>query len=89
MNTTSQKKQFRNFTLDNIGSAAVLAAAVLIVASGAFSAFTDSAVSSVQIARQDQTGSRPVVAAAQMSPAPQKILATPTAVRPMIVAENR
>lgn len=89
MNTTSQKKQFRNFTLDNIGSAAVLAAAVLTVVSGALSAFTDSIVPSVQVARQDQTGNRPVVAATGVMPAPQKVLATPTTVRPMIVAANR
>lgn len=89
MNMTSPKNQFHIFALDNIGSTAVLAAAVLIVASGAFSAFTDSTVSPVQVARQDQAGNRPVVAAAQVSPAPQKVLATPTAVRPIVVAANR
>ena len=89
MNTTSQKNQFRNLTLDNIGSAAVLAVALQIVASGAFSAFTDSTVLSVQVARQDQTENRPVVAATRVMPAPQKVLITLTTVRPMIVAANR
>ena len=89
MNATSPKNQFRNFTLDNIGSAAVLAAAVLFVASGAFSAFTDSTVLSVQVARQVQTENRPVVAATRVMPAPQKVLITLTTVRPMIVAANR
>lgn len=89
MNMTSPKNRFHIFTLDNIGSTAVLAAAVMIVASGAFSAFTDSTVSSVQVARQVQTENRPVVAATRVMPAPQKILATPTTARPMIVAANR
>ena len=89
MNATSPKNQFRNFTLDNIGSAAVLAAAVLFVGSEAFSALTDSTVLSVQVARQDQTENRPVAAATRVKPAPQKVLATPTIVRPMIVAANR
>ena len=89
MNAISPKNQFRNFTLDTIGSTAVLAAAVLFVASGAFSAFTDSTVLSVQVARQDQNENRPVVAATRVMPAPQKVLITLTTVRPMIVAANR
>ena len=87
MNTTSQKSRFHILTLDNIGGTAVLAAAVLIVASGAFSALTDSTVPSLQAARQDQN--RPIVAATQTPAAPQRVLATPTAARPMIVAANR
>ena len=89
MNTTSPKNQFGIFTLDNFGGTAVLAVAVLFVASGAFSAFTDPPVPSTQIARQDRTENRPVVATTQVMPAPQKVLATPTAARPMIVAANR
>ena len=89
MNMTSPKNRFHIFTLDNIGSTAVLAAAVLIVASGAFSAFTDSTGPSVQVARQVQTENRPVVAATRVLPAPQKVLITLTTVRPMIVAANR
>ena len=89
MNATSPKNHFRNFTLDTIGSTAVLAAAVLFVAFGAFSAFNDSTVLSVQVARQDQNENRPAVAATRVMPAPQKVLATPTTVRPMIVAANR
>ena len=89
MNMTSPKNRFHILTLDNIGSTAVLAAAVLFVASGAFSAFTDSTVSSVKVARQVQTENRPVVAATRVMPAPQKVLITLTTVRPMIVAANR
>ena len=89
MNMTSPKNRFHIFTLDNIGSTAVLAAALMIVASGAFSAFTDSTVSSVKVARQVQTENRPVVAATRVMPAPQKVLITLTTVRPMIVAANR
>lgn len=84
MNMKSPKNRFHILTLDNFGSTAVLAAAVLIVARGAFSAFTDSTVPSMQAARQDQ--GRPVVAATQ---APQRVLATPTATRPAIVVANR
>ena len=89
MNMTSPKNRFHIFTLDNIGSTAVLAAAVMGVASGAFSAFTDSTVSSVKVARQVQTENRPVVAATRVMPAPQKALITLTTVRPIIVATNR
>ena len=87
MKTTSPTKQFRSLTLDNIGSAGVLFAAVLIVASGAFSAFTGSTLPAMQLAQQ--TGNRTVVAASHVSPASQRVLATPTTVRPMMVAANR
>lgn len=87
MNMKSPKNRFHILTLDNFGSTAVLAAAVLIVARGAFSTFTDPTVPSMQAARHDQ--GRPVVAATQAPPAPQRVLATPTATRPTIVVANR
>lgn len=89
MNMTSPKNRFHIFTLDNIGSTAVLAAAVMIVVSGAFSAFTDSTgPSSAQLARHHPVENRAVVAGTQVS-SPQEMPATPTTARPMIVAANR
>lgn len=71
MNSNDQNRPIRNLHLDNIGSVAVLAAAVLMVTSAAFSAFTGSTVEPMQMARQGAVESRTLVASANVAPAPR------------------
>ena len=78
------KSQARPFFLDNIGSAAVLAAAVVIITSAAFTAFTGPAPPSTQLARQGETTTRSVVATAKATPLSEKIFAASSSAPPMI-----
>ncbi len=64
MNASNHKFSARNSTLDSIGSIAVLAAAVLIIASSAFESFTDTSNNGVQMARETDVAQRVVVASA-------------------------
>ncbi len=69
MNANHQKFAARNVNLDSIGSVAVLAAAVLIIASSAFESFTHSNNTSVQMAREEVVAQRVLVASADAKPA--------------------
>ena len=83
MKTT--KSQSRPFFLDNTGSAAVLAAAVVIITSAAFTAFTGPAVPGAQLARQDEAPARGVVATVKASPVSEKMFAASSGTSPMIM----
>lgn len=79
------KNQSRPFFLDNTGSAAILTAAVVIITSAAFTAFTDPAVPSTQLARQGEATTRSVVATVKPAPASDRTLAVSSSATPMIM----
>ena len=64
MKTATPKSPARNLYLDNIGSAAVLIAAVLIVATSAVGSYTDSTAANTQVAARNSLDQRVVVATA-------------------------
>ena len=89
MNTNSQTSTGHNFNLDSVANVGVILAGLLVVASAAFSTFTNSTDSATQLARRDQAASRVVATVTKPTPITQQAASTLVMAQPILVNAMR